>query len=96
MAVKEFDSIEFVCPHCGKVHKVAAFIEKNLRDGITKMDSEYSLECLLGNYGQVRLSFPYCECECGQQFIIDFEECYCVIYDDQNGIVDEIGYNHCI
>ena len=93
MAIRSFESVEFVCPHCGRTHNVKEFLRRNLNEGKTSLDTEYSEEMLFENYGQVRLSFPYCECDCGQHFIMDFEDGYCIIYDDMNGIVAEEGYN---
>lgn len=87
-----FRDVEFECPHCGKTHNLRDFLEMNLSEGNTRLDAEFVEECLMED-GRTRLSFPYCECRCGQQFIVDIDNgWHIIIYDDQDCIVEDMEY----
>ena len=87
-----FEDLEFNCPHCGKTYKVKEFLEKNLKDGMTELDVEYVEECLFTD-DKVRLSYPGCKCECDEQFLIDLEAGYCVIFDNKYDVIFMEGFS---
>lgn len=88
-----FKDITFECPQCHKQHNLRDFLEKNLEQKKTSLDTEFIEENLFED-GRCRLSYPYCECDCGQQFLIDIENgFYVIIYNDNNDLVDQIEYN---
>ena len=86
-----FKDLEFVCPHCNRTHNVKKFLEDNRKEGNTKLDVEFTEE-YFSEDGRVRISYPECKCECGHQFMMDFENGYCIIFDDNNDIVLQEGY----
>lgn len=87
-----FKDIKFECPFCHKEHNLRDFLEKNLEENKTRLDVEFIEENLFTD-GRCRLSYANCECDCGQQFIIDIDDGNCVfIYDDTSTLVDQIDY----
>ena len=80
----KFNRLEFTCPWCGNKHNILGWI-----DGYRSDD-----DVLMANLeeGYLHVSFPYVQCGCGSEYIVDIEQGYVTIYDDRNDIVYQEGF----
>lgn len=79
------NDIEFYCPVCGRKHNLLEWASS------AKLDTEWVLENLSED-GVIRLSFPYVQCDCDAEYIVDISPGYVEIYDDSNELVFDAGF----
>lgn len=71
----------FVCPFCGAEHNILEWIDGH------EVDNEELIACL--DDGLLQVSFPYVQCECEAEYVVEIGEEGVRIYDDTSTAVFE-------